>query len=76
MKLLRCGVKGKEVPATLDKNNCIRNLSKYISDFNPENLNFSNLEKLKKIDLNKLPEISNSTRIVSCILIWQNATPI
>jgi len=67
MKLLRCGVKGKEVPATLDKNNCIRNLSKYISDFNPENLNFSNLEKLKKIDLNKLPEISNSTRIGPCI---------
>ena len=67
MKFLRCGIKGKEVPAALDKNNCIRNLSDYISDLNPENLNFVNLEKLKKIDLNKLPEIPKSTRIGSCI---------
>ena len=67
MKFLRCGIKGKEVPAALDKNNCIRNLSDYISDLNPENLNFVNLEKLKKIDLNKLPAIPKSTRIGSCI---------
>jgi len=67
MKFLRCGIRGKEVPAALDKNNCIRNLSDYISDLNPENLNFVNLEKLKKIDLNKLPEIPKSTRIGSCI---------
>ena len=67
MKLLRCGIKGKEVPAVLDKNNCIRDLSGHVSDFNPENLNFNILEKIKKIDLIKLPEISNSTRVGSCI---------
>ena len=33
----------------------------------PENLNFNILEKIKKIDLIKLPEISNSTRVGSCI---------
>ena len=67
MRILRCGDKGKEIPAVLDKSGNIRNLSSYISDFNPKNLNFDNLEKLKKIDLYKLPIISNSTRIGSCI---------
>ena len=67
MKFLRCGSKGKEKPAVLDKNNRIRDLSSYIPDLNPENINFKILEKLKKTDLTKLPEISNSTRIGSCI---------
>ena len=67
MKFLRCGNKGKEIPAALDKNGKFRDLSLHISDFNPENLNFNNLEKLKKVDLEKLPEIPNSTRIGSCI---------
>ena len=67
MKFLRCGNKGKEIPAALDKNGKFRDLSTHISDFNPENLNFNNLEKLKKIDLEKLPEIPNSTRIGSCV---------
>ena len=34
-----------------------------ISDFNPETLNFETLTKLQKINLETLPEISNSTRI-------------
>jgi len=67
MKFLRCGNKGKEIPAALDKNGKFRDLSSHISDFNPENLNFNNLEKLKKIDLEKLPEIPDSTRIGSCV---------
>ncbi len=67
MKLLRCGNKGKEKPASLDKNGKIRDLSSHISDFNPETLNFETLTKLHKIDLETLPEVSNSTRIGSCI---------
>ena len=67
MKLLRCGNKGKEIPAALDKNGHIRNLSSHITDFDSDNLTLDNLVKLKKIDLNKLPEISNSTRIGPCI---------
>ncbi len=67
MKFLRCGNKGKEIPAALDKNGKFRDLSSHISDFNTENLNFNNLEKLKKIDLKKLPEIPTSTRIGPCI---------
>ena len=67
MKLLRCGNKNNEKPAVLDKNGKIRDLSSKISDFNPETLNFENLSKLQKIDLETLPEISNTTRIGSCI---------
>jgi len=67
MRFLRCGNKGKEIPAALDKNGKFRDLSSHISDFNPENLNFKNLEKLKKVNLEKLPEIPNSMRIGSCI---------
>ena len=67
MKLLRCGKKGSEKPATLDGGGKIRDLSSNISDFDPKNLNFKTLEKLKKINLESLPEISESTRIGSCI---------
>ena len=67
MRLLRCGNIGNEKPAALDKSGKIRDISSYIDDLNPENINFSNLEILKKIDLEKLPEISKSTRIGSCI---------
>ena len=67
MKLLRCGKKGSEKPATLDGSGKIRDLSSNISDFDPKNLNFKTLEKLKKINLESLPEISESIRIGSCI---------
>jgi len=67
MKLLRWGAIGEEKPAALDKFGKIRDLSSYTGDFNQENINFLNLEKLKKIDLEKLPEIPKSTRIGSCI---------
>ena len=67
MKFLRCGNIGKEKPAALDKNVKIRDISSHITDLNPDNINFASLERLKKIDLEKLPEISKSTRIGSCI---------
>ena len=67
MKLLRCGSKNNEKPAALDKNGKIRDLSLKIPDFNPDTLNFETLTKLEKIDLETLPEISNTTRIGSCI---------
>ena len=67
MKLLRCGSLNKEKPAVLDKNGKIRDISSHIKDLNPKNISFTNLEKLKKINLESLPEISSSERIGSCI---------
>jgi 2-keto-4-pentenoate hydratase/2-oxohepta-3-ene-1,7-dioic acid hydratase in catechol pathway len=67
MKLLRVGEFGKEKPAALGKDGKIRDLSQHVLDLNPSTLNFETLEKLQKLDLNTLPEVSSSTRIGSCI---------
>jgi 2-keto-4-pentenoate hydratase/2-oxohepta-3-ene-1,7-dioic acid hydratase in catechol pathway len=67
MKFLRIGLKGKEKPAVLDKNNKIRDLSSKIKDFNSENLDFEQINKLKNINFESLPELSNSERVGSCI---------
>jgi 2-keto-4-pentenoate hydratase/2-oxohepta-3-ene-1,7-dioic acid hydratase in catechol pathway len=67
MKLLRVGTKGNERPAILDKNGKIRDLSSQIKDLNPNNLNFETILKLKKIDLEKLPELLKTERIGSCV---------
>ena len=50
MKLLRCGNKGKEKPAALDKNGKIRDLSSSVADLDTKNLNFETLAKLQKIN--------------------------
>ena len=67
MKLLRLGNVGQEIPAAIDKNGKYRNLSSHIKDFTPETINFENLKKLKKIDLENLEEIDQNNRIGSCI---------
>ena len=67
MKLLRVGELGNEIPAILDSNNEIRNLSKIIKDFNPDNLNFKVLDEIRKINLESLPKIDSNLRIGSCV---------
>ena len=67
MKLLRVGEFGKEKPAALGKDSKIRDLSQHVPDLNPLTLNFETLEKLQKLDLETLPEVSSSIRIGSCI---------
>ena len=65
MKLLRVGEFNKEIVATLDKENKLRDLSSYIKDLNPSTFNEDNLKKLKKLNLNDLPE-TKPNRIGSC----------
>ena len=67
MKLLRVGEFKNEIPAILDENDKIRNISSYLNDLNPQSLNFDTLNKIKKIDFETLPEIDPSIRIGSCI---------
>tara|TARA_B100001057_G_C22855053_1_gene952376 strand:+ start:301 stop:1146 length:846 start_codon:yes stop_codon:yes gene_type:complete len=67
MKFLRVGEKDKEIPAILDKENKIRNLSSYIDDLNPKNLNFDTINKIKKLDIKALPEIDSNIRIGPCL---------
>ena len=63
MKLLRVGEHGKEIPAIIDNQNNFRNLSNILKDFTPENLNFKNLAKIKKLDLNSITWIDSIKRI-------------
>ena len=67
MKLLRVGEKGKEKPAILDGDGKIRDISSYVSDLNPHNLNFETISKIQSVDTSRLPEISSDQRIGSCI---------
>ena len=69
MKLLRVGEKNKEIPAILDKENKIRNLSNYVNDLNPKTLNQNLLDKINDLDLKTLPEIDLklSNQIIECI---------
>ncbi len=68
MKLLRVGQKGNEKPAALDNDGKIRDISSYVKDLNPDELNFETISKLQDIDLSSLPELSSSERIGSCIM--------
>ena len=67
MKLLRVGEFGEEIPAILDNENNIRDLSKIIQDFDPNNLNFENLDRIKKTDINSLAKLDHNQRIGSCL---------
>ena len=66
MKLLRVG--HLEVKNSwLDQNRKIRDLSNILMILISSTLNFETLEKLKKINLESLPEVPSSARIGSCI---------
>ena len=67
MKFLRVGEVDNEIPAILDADNKLRNISSHIDDFNSRSLNFDTIEKIKNIDLKALPEISSDIRIGSCV---------
>ncbi len=67
MKLLRVGEPKKEIPAVLDRENKIRNLSNYIEDFSPKTLNIDIINKIKELNFKSLPEIEPKIRIGPCI---------
>ena len=67
MKLLRIGNVGSEKPALIDNENKYRDLSSIIKDLNPDSLNFETLEKIKAIDISKLPVLDSNLRIGSCV---------
>ena len=67
MKFLRIGSLNQEKPAIIDKDGAVRDLSSVISDLNPTTINQNTIEKIKKINLNKLPKVSEDVRIGSCV---------
>ena len=67
MKLCRIGDSGKEKPAIIDDNNDFRDLSSIIEDLNPSTLNFDLLNKVKNLDISKLPKLDKNSRIGACV---------
>jgi 2-keto-4-pentenoate hydratase/2-oxohepta-3-ene-1,7-dioic acid hydratase in catechol pathway len=67
MKLLRFGPKGHEKPGALDAGGTIRDLSGVAADFAGEGVSIAAIEKLKGVDLSKLPAVPAGTRIGSCV---------
>ncbi len=67
MKLLRVGKLNKEIPAALDSDGTLRDLSSIINDLDRTTINNEVLDKLKKNNLSNLPRISEKERIGSCV---------
>lgn len=68
MKLVRYGRIGEEQPGVLDAEGRIYALSQYLSDINPQTLGDKALiERLKSLNINKLPEIENNIRLGACV---------
>ncbi|WP_268800683.1 fumarylacetoacetate hydrolase family protein [Pseudomonas huanghezhanensis] len=67
MKLLRYGEKGQELPAMLDSNGGIRDLSEYIIDISGVSLSPDNLEKLRALVPESLPLIEDNPRLGPCV---------
>ena len=67
MKFLRVGSLNREKPAIIAEDGIIRDLSSVISDLNSTTINQNTIEKIKKINLNKLPEINENIRIGPCV---------
>ena len=67
MKFLRIGSLNQEKPAIIDKAGVIRDLSSVVSDFNSNTINQSTIGEIKKINLEKLPEVNSNIRIGPCV---------
>jgi len=67
MKLCRAGKLGKEKPVLIDDERNYRDLSSTIKDLNPSTLNFETLEKIKNLDIKKLPIMDKNLRVGACV---------
>ena len=67
MKLARIGNVDKEIPVLIDKDENYRDLSKVITDLDPEHLNFNTIEKIENLDLSSLSIIDKNQRIGACV---------
>ncbi len=67
MKLLRYGAVGLEKPAAIDLEGNIRCLSDVVDDIDGTSIQRTSIERLKKLDLSKLPLVSDIVRIGPCV---------
>jgi 2-keto-4-pentenoate hydratase/2-oxohepta-3-ene-1,7-dioic acid hydratase in catechol pathway len=67
MKLLRYGPPGREKPGLLDSTGAIRDLSGIVPDIAAEALLPESLDRLRKLDVAKLPKIDFAPRLGACV---------
>jgi 2-keto-4-pentenoate hydratase/2-oxohepta-3-ene-1,7-dioic acid hydratase in catechol pathway len=67
VKLLRYGVAGREKPGVLAPDGTVRDLSDVIPDVAGESLLPEAIERLRKIELGKLPPVNESRRLGPCV---------
>ena len=67
MKLLRYGPQGPEKPGLLDEDGKIRDLAGLVGDISGATLSDEGLERLRKLDTSKLPEVDPSVRLGPCV---------
>ncbi|MCO7524848.1 hypothetical protein NJH54_10015 [Pseudomonas asiatica] len=65
MKLCRVGMVGQERPALVDSQGRLRDLSHYIHDVSASNLSQITSGLLSRLDVERLPEISEPVRFAS-----------
>ena len=67
MKLLRYGNQGEERPGLLDMSGTIRNLSAHVEDITGAHLAPTALAKLRALDPQQLPVVSDDVRLGPCV---------
>jgi 2-keto-4-pentenoate hydratase/2-oxohepta-3-ene-1,7-dioic acid hydratase in catechol pathway len=67
MKLLRYGLAGLEKPGLLADDGQIRDLSGVIPDLAGESLLPESIEKLRRTDVSRLPEVASQPRLGPCV---------
>ena len=67
MKLLRWGPKGAERPGMLDAGGTIRDLSGMVGDIGGATLSDEGIERLRRLDAARLPEVEPSVRLGPCV---------
>lgn len=67
MKLLRFGEPGRERPGLLDGEGRIRDLSAHITDISGGALLPESLNRLRQLDINRLPVVDGEPRLGACV---------
>ena len=67
MKLLRFGPKGAEKPGMLDAGGTIRDLSGVVGDIGGATLSDEGLDRLRRLDAGRLPEVDKGVRLGPCV---------
>ncbi len=67
MKLVRFGSPGKEKPGILDSQGALRDLSSVCADYTPAFFANNGIEKIRHIDLSRLPVVAAGERLGPCV---------